>query len=127
MTNQVFMGLCTIATGFLFVAMNLPFALGKVRPNRFYCIPAAFPYRSQEDAWYDINRYGGRQAIFWTVPLYVLGLLMIILPIDPWLANKWVSIALAAGPPTLCYNIPFLLTVAYTWRKYRRGKARACG
>ncbi|MDX9974102.1 MAG: hypothetical protein RBU21_14045, partial [FCB group bacterium] len=117
MPQHVFMGLCTIGTGFLFIAMNLPFALGKVRPNRFYCIPAAAFFRSNEEAWYDISRYGGRKALLWTFPLFLLGVLLLILPLDPWLANKWTNLALAAGPPTHCYNLPVIQTNHYAWRK----------
>jgi hypothetical protein len=117
MPQHVFTGLCDIATGLLFIAANLPFALRKVRPNRFYGVPAAFFFRSDETAWYEINEYGGRQQIVWTLPLFLAGILTMLLPLDPWLANKAFLIALAAGPPTLCYNIPFIITTWHAWKK----------
>lgn len=53
----------TILIGFfsalLFMVLAQPLIQGKVKPNDWYGvrIPAAF---ESEEAWFDINRYGGR-------------------------------------------------------------------
>ncbi len=60
------LGLLNIGTAALMVALSIPLVFRKIPMNRFYGvrIPKSF---SSESNWYEINAYGGRQLIFWSM------------------------------------------------------------
>lgn len=60
-----------LIVGALLTLLNLPLVWRKVPMNRFYGFRTAAAFRSEE-AWYDVNAFGGRI-------LLVTGLLMILL------------------------------------------------
>jgi hypothetical protein len=64
----------------LFVALALPLALRKVRMNIWYGLRIPQAYLSNE-SWYDINEYGGKQMLLWSLPAVVAGICCSVVPI----------------------------------------------
>lgn len=73
-------GTSWIILGLLCIALAIPLIRGQVRRNGFYGIrvPAAF---QSDDAWFAINRYGGRRLALWAVPMVVVGVVCLFLPL----------------------------------------------
>jgi uncharacterized membrane protein len=87
-----------IGVGWIFVAVViilvcLPLTKDKIPPNRYYGmrLPKAF---TSDEAWYAINRYGGKQMIMWAVPMLLCGIVIPFLPISPGYALLLVPVEL---------------------------------
>jgi hypothetical protein len=104
-------GLSWTLTGLLIIGLAMPLLRGRVAPNSLYGVRFRESFQS-ENAWYAINRYGGKRLIIWAVPLMLLGIGCFFLPLQsrPALA---VIVALA---PLLCVLAP----ACETWRFARR-------
>jgi hypothetical protein len=88
-----------IGAGWIFVAVVIiavcvPLTKDKIPPNRYYGMRFAKSFTSDE-AWYAINRYGGRQMIMWAVPMLLCGIVILFLPISPRYAIVLVPVELA--------------------------------
>jgi hypothetical protein len=93
------------------IGLAIPLVRRRIGPNAFYGVRFAESFRS-EDAWYAINRYGGRRLIMWAIPLLFVGLVSFFLPLK--------------GHPDLCILMGFaplvfvLLPAWESWRFARR-------
>ena len=68
-----------IVLALLLIGISLPLVLGKVLMNHVYGIRFAKSFESEE-LWVKINRYGGKQIIFWSIPIILLGLAALVFP-----------------------------------------------
>ena len=68
-----------IVLALFFIGISMPLVLGKVSMNRTYGIRFAKSFESEE-LWFKINRYGGWQLIIWSIPIAVLGLVVLVFP-----------------------------------------------
>jgi hypothetical protein len=68
-----------LIVGLLLFLLNLPLTWRKVPMNRFYGFRTAAAFKSQE-AWYDVNAFGGRQFVFAALFMIALGLAGFYLP-----------------------------------------------
>ncbi|WP_456274595.1 SdpI family protein [Bacillus sp. AK031] len=76
---NIVLGLILIGCALLFTGLSLPLYLKKVKMNYLYGV--RFPNSFQSDeAWYEINRYGGKQLIIWSVPMLIAGVVILFLP-----------------------------------------------
>lgn len=116
MNESTAMALMDVVVGIMFIAVSVPLVLGKIGPNALYGfrIPAAF--RSQE-AWYDINAYGGRQLIYWSLALIASGILKILIPGFDDLDDTPAAVMIIFGPLLACAFIPIVLTLIYAARR----------
>ena len=78
-------GILDIAVAIAFIGISIPLVLGKIPMNSACGFRFAKSFES-DDLWFEINRYGGRQLIIWSIPIALLGLATLFLPF------------LAAGP-----------------------------
>ena len=74
-------GGATILCGVLTIALCIPLVMGRVRRNHFYGIRLRTSLASDE-AWYRINRYGGRRLIQWAILVVLLGCITLTLKIE---------------------------------------------
>jgi hypothetical protein len=75
------LGLSDIAAGILMILISIPHVLRKIPMNRWMGFRIAKAFESDEN-WYDINAYGGKALIFWSVVLMLLGVAKIFAPIE---------------------------------------------
>ncbi len=76
--NTVF-AFVDLGTALLIIGTAFPLVLGSIPMNQWYGVRFEKSFASDE-AWYAINRYGGRQIIYSALPLVALGLIQFALP-----------------------------------------------
>jgi len=64
----------------------------------------------QDEYWYDINRYGGKLGLYWSILWALLGIVLVILP--------------AGGEQKLLLSLAFMVVICagfivIGWRSYR--------
>ncbi len=106
------LGTVNIACGIVFVLISIPLVMKKIPMNSLYGfrIPKAF---KSEENWYEINRYGGRQLIRWSVLLVLIGALYFIFPIEHSAAPVKNAL-LAAAPIVICPSVAIVKTILFS-------------
>jgi len=75
------------------IAISVPLILRKVKRNHWYGvrIPAAF---ESEEAWFDINHYGGRLLLFWGIAMAVTAAVGVLPEKEGWAFYDWAALAI---------------------------------
>lgn len=73
MTSTTLLAFGNVAIALVLAGGSLPLILRKVPMNRVYGVRFPQSFRSQE-AWYEINAYGGKALLIASLPLLALGL-----------------------------------------------------
>lgn len=76
----IVIGASWIFAGLMCCGMAVPLMKGKVERNSYYGMRFAKSLESDE-AWFAINRYGGRRMFLWSLPLIVIGMVSLFLPL----------------------------------------------
>lgn len=66
--------LTNLVSGLLFVGLSIPLLKGKIKMNAAYGVRFPSSYQSDE-AWYNINKYGAKQLIIWSIPLFITAII----------------------------------------------------
>lgn len=74
------LGALNLVCAILCIALARPLVQRKVKPNHYYGIRFAKSFESDE-LWYQINEFGGRRLIFWSIPIGLCGLLVLVAPL----------------------------------------------
>lgn len=86
MTLTLVLALCHIGGAFIVSMISIPLVKGKIPPNQTHGIRIRQAFESDEN-WYAINRYGGKAMILWSIPIFLVGVFLLVLsfvaPIDP--------------------------------------------
>lgn len=80
MTPSVLFGLINLGSAVLLIVVSVPLVLRKVRMNTLYGVRIKKSFSSDAN-WYAINEYGGKQLIFWSIPLILVGILCVVFPV----------------------------------------------
>lgn len=104
-------GVGWIFAGLLCLGLSIPLMRGQVGRNPVYGVrfPASF---ESDDAWFAINRYGGKRMAIWSVPMILVGVAALFLPLQ---SN--VGLALLLGFAPLVF---ILIPILATWRFAQR-------
>lgn len=73
------LGFSNIFAGILVIAVCIPLLNNKIGMNRWY----GFRFRksfSSDELWYEINRYGAKRMIFWSVVIITVGVIGLVIP-----------------------------------------------
>ncbi len=105
---NVILGINHISTAILFILISIPLVKGSVSMNKVYGIRFKKCYESEEN-WYNINKYGGKQLIIWSIPLILFGIVTFFLPLE----GKQNLITLTACAP-LIVIIPVIQSYFYS-------------
>lgn len=93
------------------ITLAIPLVRGRISPNGFYGVRLPESFQS-DDAWYSINRFGGKRLILWSVPLLLVGIACFFLPLQ---ANTGLTLTLGFVP------LIFVLIPAFeSWRYARK-------
>jgi hypothetical protein len=109
--TNIFFGILNIACGRLFILISIPLANKKVPMNRLYGFRISKSLVSDKN-WYEINRYGGRQMIRWSILLVVIGVLYFIFPIED-LRDRTLNVLLAVAPILICPAMAIAKTIIF--------------
>ena len=108
-------GISWTLVGLVCIGLAIPLVRGQVRRNSFYGV--RFPQSFQsDDAWFAINRFGGKRLIVWSVPLVVIGIASFFLPLQ---LHTGLTLALGFAP-----LIFILIPVVEAWRFAQRYRPR---
>lgn len=99
MAPHTVLGLFHISISIIICISCIPLTKGKVPLNYLYGIRTAKALESEEN-WYKINKYGARQFIIWSIPLALIGIAVLLIPIE----NDFLYSLLISAP--LLYIIP---------------------
>jgi len=66
--------------GIIVIAVCIPLYLGKIKMNRAYGFRIRKAFESEEN-WYEINRYGAKAVMCWSVFIMALGIACLF--VDP--------------------------------------------
>ena len=104
-------GCSWIVAGLLTCGLSLPLVRGRVARNPLYGVrfPQSF---ASEDAWYAINRYGGRQLCLWSLPMIAVGVVSLFLPLQ-----THVGLTLLLGFAPLLF---LMIALVRSWRFARQ-------
>lgn len=106
-------GVSWLIIGLLCLLLGIPLLHGQVGRNPYYGARFRESFESEE-AWLVINRFAGRQAIFWSLPLIAIGVASFFLPLQ---THVTLTLVLGFAP------LVFILIPAFnTWRFARRRK-----
>ncbi|HEY3421906.1 MAG TPA: SdpI family protein [Methanocellaceae archaeon] len=108
------MGFTLIFCGAIGTFVSILCINGKIKPNGAAGVRLNFSRNrklyNQDKYWYDINRYGGKRTLFMAIVWILLGIAVLILPLDP-------DIKLG-----ITFAVIILITVAFiiiAWQIYR--------
>jgi len=113
---SLLIGSSWLLTGLLSAALAIPLVRGCIGGNGLYGVrfPESF---ASDEAWYAINRYGGKRMLVWSLPLIATGLCCFLLPLEK---NPSLTLALGFAP------LVFICIPAYeAWRFARAFKGNA--
>ena len=68
-----------IVIAILMFGLSLPLVKRKVKMNKWYGFRFSMAFKSEEN-WFKINEYGGKLFIIWSIPLFISGTFIFILP-----------------------------------------------
>jgi SdpI/YfhL protein family len=82
------------AAGLLIIGLAVPLVQGRIGRNSSYGVRFPQAFRS-DDAWYAINRFGGRRMLVWALPVLAAGAVAFFLPLQ---SHPALTLALGFGP-----------------------------
>ncbi len=100
-----------VVAGLAMFGLALPLVRERVGRNALYGIRLRESLRS-DDAWFAINRYGGKRLIVWSIPLILVGAVSLFLPL-----RSHAALTLALGFAPLVFVV---IPVVESWRFARR-------
>lgn len=109
--NTIF-GVIYISIGIVLILISIPLVKKKVPMNRFYGFRISKSFVSDEN-WYQINHYGGKQFIQWSIPLILIGILYFIFPIQE-LQDIRLNVLLAIAPIPICIVAAVAKTLVFS-------------
>lgn len=107
---NITLGMTNIGIAVLTVALSIPLVMRKIKMNRFYGvrIPKSF---SSDTNWYEINAYGGRQLIIWSILPLAAGIMCFFVRIEN--LSRGVGPLLGVAPILLACLITLIQTVRF--------------
>ena len=106
-TTAIALGLLNICVAAVCILINIPLLKRKIPMNRWYGARFKKSFESEEN-WYRINAHSAKQAILWSIPLLLIGVITLFLPLAE---HRGLSNVLVFGPLLLC--VPCLLSYRY--------------
>jgi len=101
-----------LVTGLLFIVLGVPLAKRKIPMNYWYGFRLPKAFKSPE-LWYDINAYGGRQMVIWSIPVLITAVACFFIPVCDD-THPMVVVFLGGGSLTLFVAIAIVKTLIYS-------------
>ncbi len=112
MDEHIVVGLVNSISGFIFILFSIPFIMRKIKMNDVYGFRFSKAFESEEN-WYDINEYGAKKMLGWSIFTLLSGLIAFFINFDEKsiLPMLWVGI-----PITLTTVVPIVQTIYHSKR-----------
>ena len=107
MDTGIILAAVNIFTGIVFIAISIPLVKRRVKMNHLYGFRIPKAFKSDEN-WYDINEYGAKQMIIWSIPIILAGIICLVIPII-----KGTGLIMAVGPITFAVLMVIIKTLMY--------------
>ena len=78
MNPNIVFGLVNIGCALLLIGISIPLVKRKIKMNSLYGIRIEKSFQSEAN-WYNINAYGGKELIIWSVPIILTGIVSFVL------------------------------------------------
>ena len=75
---NIHLGVTLIFCGLLFIGINIPLYKGSIKMNYWYGFRIGKAFDSEQN-WYDINKYGAKRLMIWSVPIIITGIIYLFL------------------------------------------------
>ncbi len=104
---NIILSVSNIVTGLIIVAISIPLYKGKIKPNHYYGMRTKKAFESEEN-WYKINKFGAREMIYWSIPIFAAGVFALFAPLTE---DSSLTMMIAFAP--LLIAIPCVKTWKY--------------
>jgi hypothetical protein len=104
---SVILGISNAACALLIIGLALPLLRRRVGMNSLYGVRFGRSFESEE-LWYDINEFGARRLIRWSIVLLMVGIATFFVPLG---GRSWLTLGFAMAP--LLLVIPCIETYRY--------------
>jgi len=112
--NTIF-GLINIGSALLIILISIPLIKRKIKMNYLYGVRINKSFESEEN-WYNINAYGGKQMVIWSIPMIIAGLICFLVPIDD--PNQGLlPLVMGVGPITIFIVMTLIRILIYAKRQ----------
>ena len=110
MKTNLLPAVINILVGIVFIAISIPLVKRKIGMNDLYGFRISKSFESAQN-WYNINAYGAKQLIIWSIFIILIGVAFLFIPI-----NEGTHLIFAVGPITLSVLITIIKTLIYANR-----------
>ena len=80
-TINIILGITNISCGVLFILPSIPLLKRKIKRNYLYGFRISKAFESEEN-WFNINAYGAKQSIIWSIPIILIGIISFFVPLS---------------------------------------------
>ncbi len=112
MKENIIVGLVDSITGITYGLSSIPLIQRSVKRNDFFGFRLSKAFESEKN-WYDINEFGARKLMGWSIFTLVSGIAAVFMDFEdePIFSSLWVTI-----PILLSSIIPIVQTLKYSKR-----------
>ena len=113
-STSVLLGISNLSIAVLIIVVSIPLLQGHVKMNRMYGARFKQSFVSDEN-WYKINRYAAKQAMGWSIPLFLVGVGAFFVNFETnGKVETYLVLAFALAP--LVVLVPALMSYLYARR-----------
>src|ERR1017187_8333082 len=102
-----------LVAAIIIIAVSVPLIQRRVKMNHWYGvrIPAAF---ASDEAWFDINHYGGRLLLFWGLAIAATAMVGALLEKKDWMTYNWTALVIILG------GLAFVVAKTFEYARKRK-------
>ncbi len=109
--NFIF-GIVNISSGLVFIFLSIPLIAKKIPMNNLYGFRIKKALTS-DDNWYKINKYGGKQLLYWSIVMVAIGVACFVFPVEVQ-KNEVANGLRAVAPMLVCITMAIVKTILYS-------------
>ncbi|MGD2093562.1 MAG: SdpI family protein [Phycisphaerales bacterium] len=111
---NILLAFTNLSSGIILIFLSIPLYKKKIKMNKTYGFRLSKAFQSDEN-WFNINAYGAKQMIIWSIIMILFGIAILFIPI-PEKPNTVLALTLSVGPLILAVLIVVLKTIIYAKR-----------
>jgi hypothetical protein len=108
---NILLAFTNLSSGIILIFLSIPLYRKKIKMNKTYGFRLSKAFQSDEN-WFNINAYGAKQMIIWSIIMILFGIAILFIPI-PEKPNIVLALTLSVGPLILGVLIVTIKTIIY--------------